>query len=169
MGLAALLAVLLVVPTLRAADPEKSDVQDLQKQLQDIRKKLDDLRTVRDLERAMDSVTFQMIEKRLQHLEDSLARMSNPTRVTSGFPPEVGATGTGTLRLHNRSAVGATVVINGQPYTVQPNETKVIPNMPAGPFTYEVSADGFGLILPRVNRTLIANRVFTININPSAE
>jgi hypothetical protein len=165
-GFTAVLAVVLAVPTVRA-DAEfatKDDLQAIQRQLNEIRKKLEDLRTVQDLERAMDSVTFQVFERRLQRLEEAVARMATVTRTTSGFTPDLA--GSGTIRLRNRSGYMATIVVNGQPYPVPAYETRLIQGMPAGPFTYEVSANGFGIIQPLVNRTLLANREFTININP---
>jgi hypothetical protein len=101
------------------------------------------------------------LEQRVAALE---ARLRTDDRRFS-FTPEAPRR-TGTLRLENRSAFGATVRVNGNPFLVPAFETRLVQNVPAGTFNYEVSADGFGVIQPTLRRTLAPGETFIVFVNP---
>jgi hypothetical protein len=48
-------------------------------------------------------------------------------------------------------------------------ETRRVVGVPVGNFTYEVQAEGFGVIQAAVSRTVNANETFSIFINPPAQ
>jgi hypothetical protein len=164
-----LAVVLLAAAPALAADPELTEKQKLDRILQDLqslKKDVEDMRTaavqvqatVRDV---------RDLQRRMELLEQSLERLSaGRTRISSSFTPSDAATGT--IRLQNRFGVAATVFVNGQAYPVPAFETRRIAGVPASAFTYEVQAEGFGVIQPAVNRTLNANETFSIFINPPA-
>ena len=104
----------------------------------------------------------------LRDLDERLAALEQRLRTDDrrySFTPEAPRRA-GTLRLENRSAFGATVRVNGNPYFVPAFERRLVRNVPTGAFNYEVSADGFGVIQPAVNRTLTAGETFIVYVNP---
>jgi len=108
---------------------------------------------------------------RLDNLQTSYQQLADRVRSaprTAYSPTEPRANGTtGAIRLQNRSGVSATVVVDNRGYVLGPYETRLLENRPLGSFTYEVLADSFGVIQAPVNRTLTADEVFVIQINPS--
>lgn len=72
----------------------------------------------------------------------------------------------GVIRLENRYSVPVTVYVNGRAYSVPAYASREVLGMPAGMFTYEIMAEGFGVIQPQVARTLAANGSHNIYINP---
>jgi hypothetical protein len=145
---------------LRAVQAATQDVRDLQDRLA-----LEPRPALPDAGRRSFSYTptqdLRNLEERLAALE---ARLSGDERRFS-FTPEAPRR-TGTLRLENRSPYGATVTVNGIPYPVPAFETRLVQNVPAGALTYEVAADGFGVIRPPVTRTLNAGATLPLYINP---
>lgn len=101
------------------------------------------------------------IEERLAALE---ARLNSDERRFS-FTPEAPRR-TGTLRLENRSAYEATFTVNGNPYVVPAFETRLVRNVPAGAFTYEIAANGFGVIRPPTTGTVSAGATRVLYVNP---
>ena len=183
---AAVLALALAATPAPAPEPERATREDVVKQLEEFNRQLRTLREevgglrqelrkeVGDLRQELLTTTtsaqksrsdLRDLEERLRSLE-SLVR-SQPDLVTArrySLTPE--APLTGTIRLQNRSGTGATVLVNGLAHFLAPFETRVLAGQPAGSFTYEVLADGFGTIRPRVVRDLRPNEVFTIHVNP---
>jgi hypothetical protein len=105
----------------------------------------------------------------MEGLEQSFERLAAAkTRIASSFTPGEPAGGTATIRLQNRYSIPATVHINGQTYVVPAFETRQVVGVPAGTFTYDVAAEGFGVIQPTVIRTINPNETFSIFINPPA-
>ncbi len=102
------------------------------------------------------------IEERLAALE---ARLRGDERRFS-FTPQAPPRRTGVLRLENRSPYGTTFTVNGIPYPVPAFETRLVQNVPAGALTYEVTADGFGVIRPPTTSTLNAGATLPIFVNP---
>jgi hypothetical protein len=72
----------------------------------------------------------------------------------------------GTVFLRNLSDVNATFIVNGQPYAVLAGRTMEVRNIPAGTFTYQIQAEGFGVIHPFASRYLPAGGSYTLNIDP---
>src|SRR5262249_45261565 len=111
------------------------------------------------------AIEMDVVKERLDRLEKSLESLRATTRIASSFTPS--ATGpTGVIRLQNRPLVDATVLLVGQSYRVPPLETVVLPPQAPGSFSYEVLAEGFGVIRPLVARVLVAGETFSITINP---
>jgi len=111
------------------------------------------------------------LDERLRSLEALVRRQSELVTTqrfsyTPDAPLRDRLAPTGAIRLQNRSGAGATVFVNGQANYLAPFETRTLAGQPAGSFTYEVLADGFGTIQPRVVRDLRAGEVFTIHVNP---
>jgi len=166
-GAAAVLALALAaVPARAFPDPEMEvarHLEQINKQLQDLRRDFDDLR--RDLRDTSVSAgrsagDLKSLEERVRHLEQTLQTQER----RFSFSPE--GPRTGIIRLHNRSPIGATILVDGTPYYVGAFETRTILERPVGAFNYEVLADGFGIIQPRVVRELRNREVFTINVTP---
>ncbi len=81
-------------------------------------------------------------------------------------PPPPPPPAMGTVLLRNFSDVNATFIINGQPYAVLAGQTQAVRNVPAGTFTYQIQAEGFGLIRPLSSRYLPPAGTYTLNIDP---
>ena len=147
---------------LRAAQGAVQDLRDLQDRLAGMEQRpaLPDAGARRSLY-LPPGQDLRSLEERVAAIEQ---RLSTDERRFS-FTPEAPRR-TGTLRLENRSAYGATVTVNGIPYRVPAFETRLVRNVPAGAFTYEVTADGFGVIRSAVTRTLSAGATFPLYINP---
>jgi hypothetical protein len=166
LGLAA--ALLAAAPVL-AADPELTDKDKLDKiyrEVQGVRRELEDLKTIA-VQVQGTAKDVRELQRRMENLEQSLDRIAaTRTRVSASFTPS--EQGAASIRLQNRSGTPATVYVNGQPYPVPAFETRRIAGMPAGPFTYEVQAEGYGVIQPAVSRSVNPNETFSIFINPPA-
>lgn len=162
-GVIALTAALLIGSPLPAADAElKND--DLRKELRALREELAELR-LRD---RMNNLTLRTMDERLRRLEDSIARLSPGGVVTRGagaFNPAapVVPVATGAIRLDNRLAVPATVIIDGVPHSVPPFSMRVLTGRPAGMITYEVTAVGYGVRAP-VRTAVNPNETLTLTI-----
>jgi archaellum component FlaC len=76
-------------------------------------------------------------------------------------PPAVG-----TVYLRNFSDVNGTFFINGQPYAVLAGRSVAVRNVPAGTFTYQIQAEGFGVIHPFSSRPLPPGGTYTLTIDP---
>lgn len=113
---------------------------------------------------------LKKIEAEISILKDQVSRMEQTisklaaTRVAASFTPPVSANGT--IKIANTSSTNTSVIINGKVYKIQANQTLSIPNQNIGDFTYEVLADGFGIIQKQTTRSLGASETFTINIYP---
>jgi hypothetical protein len=81
-------------------------------------------------------------------------------------PPPPPPPATGTVLLRNFSDVNATFIVNGQPYAVLAGQTQSVRNIPAGTFTYQIQAEGFGLLRPLSSRYLPPAGTYTLNIDP---
>jgi hypothetical protein len=103
-----------------------------------------------------EQANLEAIARRLAKIEQDLARLTNPPRV-SQYP----APATGRLKLVNDSVEEMQFVINGRAFRVAPGAAHVVEGMPAGAFTYEVVSPTWGL---RANRstTLAAGETFTL-------
>lgn len=113
---------------------------------------------------------LKKIEAEITILKDQVSRMEQSisklaaTRVAASFTPPASANGT--IKIVNTSGANTSVLINGKVYKVQANQTLSLPNQNVGEFTYEVLADGFGIIQKQTTRSIAANETFTINIYP---
>lgn len=173
-SLALLVAVVVAGTSVRAADPEETDSQKLDRlvrEVTDLRKSIDELRKAAVQRDLIATQEMRVLDERLNRLEALLRQMNasgGTTRISSSFTPGDTVTPAmgGTVRLRNFSDVPATVVINGQSYRVQPGEMRTLTRS-LGNLDYEVFADGFGRISQGVqSRTLVADRPLEITINP---
>jgi hypothetical protein len=163
------------VPFLFAIDPPKPDTAKteskaarwdaLQNQLKDIRQDITELRKRCDIDEKARTLEMDFIKERLDKLDRSLESLRGTTRRSSEFEPGTPAA-SGTIRLENRSAVPASVVLAGRSYSLAPGQIMVLAAQPVGTFVYSVLADGFGEIRAPVTRTLRSGETFTIAINP---
>jgi hypothetical protein len=74
----------------------------------------------------------------------------------------------GVVHLENRYSVPVTVYINGRAQPLGAFQRLNVEGVPAGVFTYEVMAEGFGLIQQTTARTLPPGGSHNIYINPPA-
>ena len=148
--------------------PEKkadvTSIDAIQTQLKEIQISLQSIKS------ADHELKLKKIEAEISILKDQMSRMEQAitklaaTRVAASFTPAVAANGT--IKIANTSGANTSVIINGKVYKAQANQTLSVPNQNAGDFTYEVLADGFGIIQKQTTRSLAANETFTINIYP---
>lgn len=159
--IAALMLTLTLMPSIaQAEDPELTTEKRL-KQLEN---------QMKGMQGKLDTMIMLQILKELQSLNDRVTRMelqmngSRPSVTTSKFPPIEEATGT--LRLDNRSALTATILVNNIEYRLPPNTVQTLKAFPVGDFTYQVDVEQFGTIRPRVSRSLTENQTFRITVYP---
>jgi hypothetical protein len=179
--LSVVVALMLAVPAFTAAQRDEPDdlpkakekdkkaepgpLEEIQKSLKQIQDDISDLRQRRDTDQKARAIEMEDLDRRLSKLEKSVDRLERgQTRYSSYFNPD--GVGMGTIRLQNRSSVGVTVLMAGKSYRVPAQETVVLEGRPAGAFTYEVLAEGYGMIQPTVSRTLREGEMFSIFINP---
>jgi hypothetical protein len=166
------LAVLFLTPMAPAADGP-TELGKISQQLDLIRQELQSLRN--DLRDAMvlgarNAADIKDLQRRVDDLQAQLHRMDDAQRRAFSIIPNGGETTrlpvAGTLVLRNRSGYTGTFSINGNPYVVPPYRSVEVAGVPAGTFTYEIAADGFGVIRPLTTRVLTANTTYFLNIDP---
>ncbi|MFO0844021.1 MAG: hypothetical protein U0797_16745 [Gemmataceae bacterium] len=152
----AVLAALTVGNLVDARPPENED--DVPTQLKMLREELDTLRKRVELDRQVTRDKLADIDAKLDRITGMLG---NGTRTARSIDPA--PLRTGTIRLDNRLGVEARVSIDGTAYTVAPLSVRVLRNQPAGPFVYDLTADGFGASAAR-QRRLGPNETWTLTI-----
>ena len=139
--------------------PETATLENIHSQLKDLQLSIQAIKSV-DHDSKLLKIEAELIilKDQISRLEQAINKLSS-TRVAASFNP----TTTGTIKIANTSYSNASVIINGKVYKVQANQTLPVNS---GDFTYEVLADGFGIIQKQTTRSLAANETFTINIYP---
>jgi hypothetical protein len=145
------------------------DLEALRKEVRDMRRDIGDIGV-----RGLDTATrMQDLQQRLDALQALVYRSDNGGRRAFAYTPPASDTAqlpqappTGTIILRNFSTVMGTFYINGQGYTAAPGQSVEVRNVPVGTFTYEIAAEGFGVIRPATTRVLSAGSPFYLNINP---
>lgn len=105
------------------------------------------------------------LRDRLNRLEEQISRLQADrladTRRAFAQPSPSSAmpTTAGQIQINNLYWTPLTVLVDGVPYTLLPNETRYVTRQP-GNFSYEVLG-----VQPSVIRTLTAGEMFTIRIN----
>jgi hypothetical protein len=95
-------------------------------------------------------------------MAEDLERMRSTTSASARTSFYAGpAAPTGAIRLRNTYLSPVTFLINDRLYEVPSGGELTLNNQPAGEFTYEVIG-----IQPRLRRTLVANRTFSIDVFP---
>jgi hypothetical protein len=168
--LAALIApLLLAAEDKRKADgPNNADSerwQAMDKQLKKISDDLAELQSRIGRHEQAGAVEMKELNERLGRLEKTVESLRSATRSSSYFSPSAPGT-TGTIRLENRTALPATVVLGNRSHALAPLQSILLQSQPAGNFTYAVAVEGFGEIRAPVTRALAAGETFTIAINP---
>jgi hypothetical protein len=166
-----LVAALLAAIPAMAADPELTEKQKLDRILLEIQNMKRELEDVKTLSVQVQNTTKEVreLQRRMENLESSIDRLAaSRTRVAASYTPSDLSAGTATIALRNRFGAPATVFVNGQPYPVPAFSSRNIAGVPVGAFTYAVQTEGFGEIQPMQHRTVSANEVFSIFINPPA-
>jgi hypothetical protein len=112
---------------------------------------------------------LRLLGDRLDQMERRLERMPAGTRQSNFQPAPAlpGNTPSGTILLQNSWTDVATVVLNGRAYQVPPGQTLSLPNQPAGAYTYEVIANGYGTIRGPVMRNLENNGTLSVYVYPA--
>jgi hypothetical protein len=177
-ALPAVLALALVAPVSASDAPPKSP--DIGQQLQNIANELAGLRrevqilrqdlTDIALRGATTTVDVRALRDRLDALQSTVNRQDETVRRALSFTPQPvpappAPAATGSIELRNRSFVPGTFTINGQLYTVEPG-TSVMIRMPAGTFTYEIEAEGFGVRRPLTTRVLNPGQTYFLTLGP---
>jgi len=70
----------------------------------------------------------------------------------------------GRIVLKNTYAMPVRIILNDRSYPLEPGETWVLDNQPAGAFSYEVLGGPSGVVQARVNRFLEAGREYPITV-----
>jgi hypothetical protein len=183
-ALPAVLALSLAAPAPGSEIPNPARSNDTAAQLQLIANELAALRheievlrqDLRDLavRGAVTTVDVRSLKDRLDNIDAKVNRQDRIIAERGAFTPAapvpvpvpVPAPATGSIVLRNFSRVAGTFTVNGTSYTVLPGASAVIERMPTGNFTYEIAADGFGLLRGSTTRTLSAGQTFYLNIDP---
>ncbi len=148
-------------------DPKKVEAarwELLQNQLKEIRQEIVAVKTIQETQIKDFGMELNLLRERLNALEKSVKDISS-TRIAAAFTPPP-APPMGIIRLQNRSSVPTTIILAGRSYRLPPLETVMLQSQPAGNFTYEVFAEGYGVIQPPLARTLLAGETFSIFVNP---
>jgi len=159
-GLTALLLTALARPTPAAEPVPASDSEKLDRIYKELLLERGQL-NVRMKEMEQD---VRELRRRIEQLEAQLhAQDAERARIARSFTP---STMSGAIVLQNRSAYLATIYVEGVPYLLNPGQVQTLPPRPTGRITYEVAAEGWGVIQPPTIRTLFADRPFYIYVNP---
>jgi hypothetical protein len=112
-----------------------------------------------DTKKGLEDLRGDMV--RLRSEVDSLrARVQTNASYQALYNPNsTSAVGTGKVEIVNTYASEVAVVLNRRAYYVPPGETRIIENVPAGNFTYEV----LGIQQP-VTRTMSPDKIFTVRV-----
>jgi hypothetical protein len=160
----AVLAALLIGPMSLAGDKDAKEREDkVGEELRKLKEEIALLRKLHGLSAKATDEELKLLGQRLDRIEKHLEKLSTPTTRSAGFF-DPAAAGTGTMRLDNRLGVRATVIIDGVPYSVPPLAVRVLPGQRARTFTYEFTADGFGMSAPRQTR-VAAGETWTLTIH----
>jgi hypothetical protein len=160
------------VPAIAA--PEDDPVQ---KKLDDIQKKLDglvqahnqltkltetDIKDLKDEMRDLRTKTTEAITDINRRLDDLKKRLdgqgSGGGRVAGAIDPTLGR-----LNLRNRWDMMVTFSVNGRSYSVAPQQDLVV-DLPAGPITYQIVGDGYGVIDPMRTIDLRAGQAINMEV-----
>jgi hypothetical protein len=161
-GLMAVMVALLVGSAAWSRPPETDE--DLRRDVRDLKEDLARLRRDVELDRREAAKQAQRLEERLERMTLALERLSGTgpasSRPSMAFSPARRVTGT--IRLENRLGVNAQVTIDGIVYTIAPRSVRLLRDQPAGAFSYDVTADGFGVASYR--SSLATNETLTVTV-----
>ena len=146
--------------------PESRKLDEVLQQLGALRKSVDEIQDFNNALRIQQiNAELQQLKARIEKLEGTVQQMSGDVgRISRSFsPPSTPAPGV--VRLQNRTASGATVILNGTVIRVAPFSTETR-TVPSGTINYEVMADGFLQSVPMRNSPLRPNETLTVFINP---
>ena len=142
--------------------PEADD--EVRRDLRNLREDLAQLKRDVELDRREAAAQARRLEARLERITLALEKMTASPAISSrpsmAFSPA--RTSTGTIRLDNRMNVNARVTIDGIVYTIPPRTVRLLRDQPAGAFTYDVTADGFGQA--SYNSSLAGNETLTLTV-----
>jgi hypothetical protein len=185
-ALAAVLAMTLAAPaSAQTSSPPPDRNAELVTQLQKLTAELSSLRGEIELLRrdltdaavrgARMSVDIRDLQQRLDAIQNAVTRQDDTVRRALSINPQAvpgpapaAAPAPGTIVMRNFSRVNGTFIINGRPYTVAPSGTATLERVPPGTFTYEIDADGYGVLRPLTSRVLSPGQTYYLNIDPQS-
>lgn len=162
-ALSALAAALIFTSLASARPPESIGDEDTRRELRELREDLARLKRDVDADRREAASQARRLEERLDRLTLAVEKLAGTTpqeRRSSGLDPV--RRRTGTIRLDNQLGVQARVTVDGLMYTVPPRSIRMLRDQPAGSFSYDVTADGFGQATYRTR--LGNNETLTVTI-----
>jgi predicted RNase H-like nuclease (RuvC/YqgF family) len=156
-------------------DALRQEIKDLREDIKKLKTKLEGLETDRRLQGQKDNSEINRLQQSIEDLEKKVTEaftkvdkdmqeLRGRTKSSAGAGPDTGGTGTGTIRMENSFNRPVTIRLNGRSYTLKAGDNLTLENQPAGTFTYEVNAEGFGVIQPQLTRTLGADKTFRIRV-----
>jgi hypothetical protein len=179
-----LLAVILGTSPLYSQGPEKGGekspvdivglLQDLTRQVKELRDTVADLRKQLDLVPSVQSVDSQIRREmaapaaELADLRRQVDQLQRDIAGLKGLQPRVAnyPSGNGRIQLVNSFPAPMTVIVNDKSYRLaasgQSGDRRLLENLPAGPFTYQV----LGVQMDLVSRILTPTETFTITVYP---
>ena len=150
---------------LRVANVE-GDLKDLRRRVEalEMRLRARDDAVARSYSPPVLEADLKELRRRLEDYERRLREDAERARIARAFAP---SDLSGPITLRNRTGLVATIFVDGRRYVLAPFEVVELPVRPAGAITYEVHASGgWGMIQPPTTRLLLAERPFTIFVNP---
>jgi hypothetical protein len=102
------------------------------------------------------------LKSRVAKIEKILEQIDRKMNSTSLYPPPEEAA---RILLRNDYEDEVLFVINGRSYRLAPGTSRLLNDVPAGTFTYEVITPGYGLVR-RASRTLLPNETRRIVVGP---
>jgi hypothetical protein len=106
-----------------------------------------------------DKAAMDGIKSKLETIEQAVLKLQPTTKQISLSPPV--APPSGRVMLINLYGEELLFIVNQKPHRVPPGATMPLENLPAGPLTYEVFSQFWGL-QPRRTTNLAANETFTL-------
>jgi hypothetical protein len=161
------LSAVLLVGSVRAADPPTRD-----KQLDDIQEALRNIQARLDVQQENARGEVTELKRRMEQLEIRLRALEQAdrerARVARAFNPQA-APVTAEITMRNHSAFAVTIVLDNQmTYELLPGETRTA-RRDVGRLEYEVHLrNGMSLTNGRVVRNLTGETPFVISVDPSA-
>jgi hypothetical protein len=147
------------------SDSKKSNVtlEDINESLKSLQKKLEEYKLSTE-------VDIHNLKEKVAQMERDVGGLMRARTTTSNYQPTPPGVGSGRIRLVNSWSGRITVLLNDRSFPLEPGAHVDVPDMPAGPFTFEILEsrpdNSIVQIKPKQPRTLAANETYTIHVHP---